>query len=335
MAMDPQRGHFGRMVRVPLAAVSLALIAWIVPGVAPAQSPLTTWSDRPVRAAIVDFVERVTTAGSPEFVPRDERIATFDMDGTVITEKPASAQKLIAMAQVCVLGTNEPQRKDQSPFWEACAEDYAYFPGFAGSRTLRDLLTGQTEAAFRSYAGKYLKLAKHPGFDRKVGDMAYAPMLELARYLRENGFGLYLVSGSSQPLVREFAARLFNLEDSHGIGTEWPLEFVANPGPRSEPVFRWSRGEPRLPSVFGPGKPLAILRHIGRPPIFAAGNSMGDFEMLQYATGRRGPGMGLVIVHDDAHREYSYADSGIEAAAMENGWSLVSMKNDFKTVFAD
>jgi len=163
--------------------------------------------------------------------------------------------------------------------------------------------------------------------------MVYAPMLELARYLQHNGFRFYLVSGSTEPLTRELVNDRFNLDDRHGIGTNWPLEFVVRPG--GVPVFLWATGGRRLPSVHGPGKPLAILRHIGRPPIFAAGNTIGDLEMLQYATKRNGPGMGIVIVHDDAAREYAYDHPDIVAAARENGWELVSMKNDFKTVFAD
>jgi phosphoserine phosphatase len=302
---------------------------------------LSAWSNTQVRAAIIDFVTRVTDPLGPDFVPPEERIATFDMDGTVITEKPANTQKLIAMAQACVIGTNEPKRNDQPPFKQACDGDYTYFPGLEGTQVLRDLAAGQTQAAYRKYAGKALELLKHPGSKRPLGKMVYAPMLELARYLQRHGFQFHLVSGSTEPLVRTLVNDRFNLDDRHGIGTDWPLEFAVPTN--GVPIFRWQTGGRRLPSVYGPGKPLAILRHIGRPPIFAAGNTMGDLEMLQYATKRSGPGksmgmgmgMGIVIVHDDAAREYAYSHPDIEAAARENGWELVSMKNDFKIVFAD
>ena len=309
----------------------IALIASLTTSVA--QTPLQSWNDTPTRARIIDFVTQVTTPGGPYFVPTEERIATFDMDGTVLTEKPVSTQKIIAMLQACVIGTNEPKRNDQPPFKQACAKDHNHFPGLAGSRTLRDLAVGQTQAAYRKYAERALKLARHPRFDRPLGEMVYTPMLELARYLQRNEFRFFIVSDSNQPLVREVTESRFHLPNQHGIGTEWPLEF--DPNPKGVPVFRWVGGATRSPSVYGPGKPLAILRQIGHPPIFAAGNTIGDLEMLQHATKHRGPGMGIVIVHDDAEREYAYTDPKIEAAARANDWSLVSMKKDFKTIFVD
>ena len=320
-----------RGFRIFLAATVLLVAS--SGGNARADTVLSTWSDTTARTRIIDFVTRITTPGGPDFVPRQDRIATFDMDGTVITEKPVNTQKIIAMHQACVIGTNEPKRTDLAPFKQACAKDYGVFAGLAGSQVLRDLAAGQTQAAYRKYAGKAFRLARHPGFDRPLGEMIYVPMLELARYLQRNGFRFFLVSGSTQPLVRELVELRFNLPNEHGIGTEWPLEFDANP--KGVPVFRWATGGRRLPSVYGPGKPLAILRRIGRPPIFAAGNTMGDLEMLQYATKRRGPGMGILIVHDDAEREYAYSDPRIEAAAKTNGWTLVSMKKDFRTIFPD
>jgi hypothetical protein len=295
--------------------------------------PLESWSDTPVRARIIDFITQVTTPGSADFVMPEDRIATFDMDGTVMTEKPVSAQTIIAMHWACVIGTNEPRRTERTPFKQACGKQYPYFADDAKDQVLRDVAAGRTQAAFRHYAGKALKLARHPGFERPLGAMIYAPMVELARYLRRHAFRLFFVSGSSQPMVRAVAALRFNLPPMNAIGTQWPLSF--DPNPEGDPVFRWQSGNLRGPGVFGPGKPLAILRHIGKPPVFAAGNTMGDREMLLYATKRRGPGMALVIVHDDAEREYAYRDARIEAAARVGGWSLVSMKNDFRTLFAD
>jgi hypothetical protein len=296
-------------------------------------SSLRSWNDTPTRARIIDFVSRVTTPGGPEFVAPEDRIATFGMDGTVITEKPANVQKFIDMAWVCVIGTNEPNRAAQSPFKQACAKDHGYFPGIAGAQVLRDHAAGRTQAAYRKYAEKALELGRHPILNRSLGALVYAPMLELARYLQQNGFQVFVVSGATQPLVRELVELRFHLSARHGIGMAWPVEFYANPD--GIPVFRWKTGGKRLPSVHGAGKPLAILRHIGRPPIFAAGNTSGDLEMLQYATKRNGPGMGIVIVHDDAEREYAYSAPKIEAAARANAWTLVSMKNDFKVVFVD
>ncbi|MDA1309024.1 MAG: HAD family hydrolase, partial [Proteobacteria bacterium] len=206
---------------------------------------MATWSDTPARARIIEFVGKVTTPGTDDFVPPDARIATFDMDGTVLTEKPVSIQTIIAMHQACVFGSNEPRRTDLAPFKQACARDYAYFSEIGMYRVLRDVGAGQTQARFRKYAGKALELARHPMSGRPLGAMVYAPMIELARYLQRHQFQVFLVSGSSQALVRKLGEMRFNLPRHQGIGTEWPLEF--DPNPEGAPVFRWKAGPLRDP----------------------------------------------------------------------------------------
>ena len=295
-------------------------------------SPLQTWRDTQTRARIINFVARVTTPGSSQFVAPEDRLATFDMDGTVLVEKPTYAAIMISMLQACVIGTNAPKRTGEYPFKQACANDFSAFQDYKAVQVLRDAGAGQSQSRYRRYTRDALRLAKHPRFNRPLGDMVYAPMIELAAFLRDRGFRLTFFSGSTQPVVREVAALRFGSPLEDAVGIRWPLAFDANP--KGVPVFRWKQGPPLLPLVDGPGKPLAILRHIGKPPLFAAGNTMGDLEMLQFATRRRGPGMGIVIVHDDAAREYDYTAPGIESAAKRNGWTLVSMKNDFRVMFA-
>lgn len=319
--------------KATILAIGLLVLGCVQANASNALEPLDAWSDTPVRARIMDFVTRVTTPGSADFVAPADRIATFDMDGTVLTEKPAYTEVIVDMLWACVIGTNEPRRTEQPPFKQACAKNYKYFDDFKQVQALRDAAAGHTQAAYRKYTEEALKLARHPGFDRPLGEMVYAPMIELARYLQAHEFRLFFVSGSSQPFVREMAELRFNLPRTQAIGTQWPLVF--DPNPKGVPVFRWQTGKLRAPGVFGPGKPLAILRHIGKPPIFAAGNTMGDNEMLLHATKRNGPGMGIVIVHDDAKREYAYSDPKIQASAKANGWSLVSMKKDFRVVFTN
>lgn len=334
--MDTDSTRRRRQVWSPLGVVATLCLGAMLAGcqtTAVDNSSLDTWNDTPTRARIIKFVTQVTTPGSPEYVAPEHRLASFDMDGTVLVEKPTYVAIMISMLQACVFGTNEPKRTRDYPFKQACSNDYGAFQDYKAVQVLRDVGAGQTQSSYRRYIRHALRLAKHPRFNRPLGDMVYAPMVELAAFLRDHGFRLTFFSGSTQPVVREVAALRFGSPLEDAVGIRWPLAFDANP--KGAPVFRWETGPPILPLVDGPGKPLAILRHIGKPPLFVAGNTMGDLEMLQYATGRPGPGMGIVIVHDDAAREYAYTAPGIEAAARRNGWALVSMKRDFKTVFGE
>lgn len=325
------RGHRLGFLVGALCALVLAGCQTTAP--AKQDGALASWNDTPVRARILDFVARVTTPGSPDFVPPEDRLATFDMDGTVLTEKPTYTAIMISMLQACALRSKDPAQAAAYPIKQACAKDYAAFQDYKAVQVLRDVGAGQTQAQYRRYVANALRKDKHPRFDRPLGDMVYAPMIELATYLRDHGFRVSFFSGSTQPVVREVAALRFGSPLEDGVGIRWPLSFKLDTAGR--PEFVWDKGPPITPLVDGPGKPLAILRHIGKPPLFAAGNTMGDFQMLQYATKGNRPGMGIVIVHDDPVREYRYTAPGIEPAARENGWTLVSMKEDFRTMFAD
>jgi phosphoserine phosphatase len=300
--------------------------------------PLASWNDGATKASIVDFVTRVTTAGGPDFVTPEQRIATFYNDGTLWSEQPAYFQVAFAFDQIKTLASQHPEWRDQEPFRSALANDMAgVFKG--GIPALLQIVvathSGMTTDAFDQVARDWLATARHPKTDRPYTEMVFQPMLELLAYLRANGFKTFIVSGGGIEFMRAFAELTYGVPPEQVIGSSGKLKFEMLEG---GPVLT------KLADIVliddNVEKPAAIQQHIGRRPIAAFGNSDGDLEMLQWTTAGDGPRFALVVHHTDADREWAYerSSAGVLDKALEEarakGWTIVDMKTDWRRVFA-
>lgn len=307
---------------------------------ASAQAPdqLPSWNDGPARRAILSFIAAVTTPGSADFVPPPQRIATFDNDGTLWPEQPMYVQLAFALDRVKAMAPMHPDWKEKQPFKAVLDGDMAALAA-SGHRGLAELVAathaGMTSAAFAGIVTAWLAEARHPRFARPYTDLAYQPMLEVLDLLRANGFRTFIVSGGGIEFMRPWTEGVYGVPPEQVIGSSIKTRFEMRDG-RPE-LFR-------LPEIDfvddGPGKPIGINAHIGQRPIAAFGNSDGDLQMLQWTTmaGRRS--LGMLIHHTDGVREYAYdrtssfgrLDKALDAAPI-NGWSIVSMKDDWKKIF--
>jgi len=309
---------------------------------APAQTaadPLPSWNDGAAKQTIVNFVTAVTRDGSPDFVPVPQRIATFDNDGTLWCEHPMYAQLAFALDRVKAMAPLHPEWKDKQPFKAVLERDMKTLAE-SGERGLVELVmvthAGMTSNEFAKIVTDWLAAARHPRFNRPYTELIYQPMLELLAYLRANGFKTFIVSGGGVEFMRPWTERVYGVPPEQVVGSSIKTKFEMRDG-RPE-LFR-------LPEINfiddKAGKPAGINEFIGRRPIAAFGNSDGDLEMLQWATMSGGVRLGLIVHHTDAEREYAYdrhtpfgeLDKALDAAAM-NKWTVVSMKNDWKRIFA-
>ena len=317
-----------------LLAIALACA---VP-LARAQDPLPSWNDGHAKSRIVAFVAAVTDPAGRDFVPPAERIAVFDNDGTLWSEQPVYVQLAFAVDRVRALAPQHPQWKTQQPF-QGVLEGDLKAAAAAGEKGLLQLLmathAGMTSDEFAPIVTDWLATARHPRFGRGYTELVYQPMLELLAYLRGNGFKTYIVSGGGVEFMRTFAEQRYGVPPEQVVGSTIRTKYEVRNG---RPVIV------RLPEVDfiddGAGKPVGIHKFIGRRPIAAFGNSDGDFEMLEWVTSAPGPRLGLIVHHDDATREYAY-DRGSPICRLERGldqaprrgWTVASMKNDWKKVF--
>jgi len=317
-----------------LLAIALACA---VP-LARAQDPLPSWNDGHAKSRIVAFVAAVTDPAGRDFVPPAERIAVFDNDGTLWSEQPVYVQLAFAVDRVRALAPQHPQWKTQQPF-QGVLEGDLKAAAAAGEKGLLQLMmathAGMTSDEFAPIVTDWLATARHPRFGRGYTELVYQPMLELLAYLRGNGFKTYIVSGGGVEFMRTFAEQRYGVPPEQVVGSTIRTKYEVRNG---RPVIV------RLPEVDfiddGPGKPVGIHKFIGRRPIAAFGNSDGDFEMLEWVTSAPGPRLGLIVHHDDATREYAY-DRGSPIGRLERGldqaprrgWTVASMKNDWKKVF--
>ena len=305
---------------------------------------LESWNDGAVKSAILDFVMKVTTPGSPDFVPEPERIATFDNDGTLWCEQPVPVQAFFAFDRVKALAPQHPEWVDQEPFASLLKGNLnAALAG--GDRALLELLmathTGMTTVEFEQIVKDWIAAAKHPKYKRPYTECVYQPMLELLAYLRANGFKIFIVSGGGIEFMRAWSEQVYGIPPEQIIGSSIQTKFEIRDG---QPVLV------RLPQLnFNSdkdGKPVAINQHIGRRPLMAFGNSTGDQQMLEYTQGGSGARFMLLILHDDAAREYPYGPArglpdvklgafppALDEQAKKDGWIVVSMKDDWKQIF--
>jgi hypothetical protein len=307
-------------------------------GTASASEPLSSWNEGPAKKAIRDFVARVTKDGSPDFVPVPERIATFDNDGTLWAEKPLPFQLVFALDRVKALAPKHPEWPTKEPFASVLKGDMARVFA-AGSKGLAEIMdathAGTTTEEFASIVDQWITSAKHPHTGRLYADMVYQPMVELLAYLRANGFRTFIASGGGVEFMRGWTERIYGIPPEHVIGSTGNLKFEMREG---TPVLIKAPGIAFFDDKEN--KPIAIYNRIGRRPIAAFGNSDGDLQMLQWTMAGSGPRFALFVHHDDAAREFAYdrADKlqHFDKAwdeAVAKGWTVASMKNDWRTVF--
>ena len=288
---------------------------------------LASWNDTPTRAAILDFVERVTTEGGPDFVPPSERIATFDNDGTLWCEKPLYVQADFILRKWRAMAEADPSLAERQPYKAVVENDQAWLSALTDHvpdlvRGVSEAFGGLTTEAFEAEVVEFFESVRHPTLDVAYTEAGYAPMRELLALLESSDFRVFICSGGGRDFIRPVSERIYGIPRERVIGSSAPLELRDGALVRTEGVEQ--------PIDDGPGKPVHIWARIGRRPLLAGGNADGDVEMLAQAR------FALLVDHDDADREFAYtsgAEKSLEAAAA-HGWTVVSIRNDWATVFA-
>ena len=312
---------------------ALALLL-AIPLQALAADPLPSWNDGPVKQSILDFVTRATTEGNPGYIPPEERIATFDNDGTLWQEQPV-VQGAFLLEQVKARVKEDASLAKRQPFKAVLEGDVALLSSMDEPQLMELFAAthgGKTQDEFAREARAFFQTARHPKLGVPYTQLAYAPMLELLQYLRANGFQTWISSGGGTDFMRVVSEDTYGIPPQQVIGSDLKEKFDEDHG---HPVLR---REARVDHVNDKaGKPVGIEQHIGRRPVFAAGNvrSGGDIQMLQYTKEQPRPGFALLINHDDAGREFAYQEKNDASlkAAREGGWTVVSMRQDWKRIF--
>ena len=297
---------------------------------------LSSWKDTPTKNAILHFVAGITNESSPNYVPPADRVATFDNDGTLWCEKPAYFQLYFAIERLKQMAEADPKLLEKPAVKAATAGDMGYFADLSSDipallEIVYDTHGGMPQREFERMASDFLAHAHHPRFDAPFKECVYQPMVELVGYLRDQGFKVFIASAGGMSFMRPVSEEIYGVPRENVIGSNITFEATRREG---KLILLRKRGLVE-PIDDGPGKAVNIELHIGRPPIIAAGNSNGDIEMLEFAEASGKPFLNLLLHHDDAKREYSY-DKGAERAlqvSKERGWTVISMKDDFKTVF--
>ncbi len=306
--------------------------------VAADKDPLPSWNDGPAKRAILDFVACAINPNCKEFIQPEDRITVFDNDGTLWCEQPMYVQVAFALDRVKALAPQHPEWKNEEPFASVLKGDVKGALA-AGEKEMVAMLmathTGMTVDEFEKVVSDWIATARHPKYQRPYTECIYQPMVEVLAHLRANEFKTYIVSGGGIEFMRPWTAKAYGIPPEQVIGSSGRLKYELR---RGEPVIL------KLPEINlvddGPGKPVGISQFIGRQPVLAFGNSDGDYEMLRYVTAGKGSRLGLIVHHTDAEREYAYdRDSHIGkldkalSEARERGWTVVSMKDDWKTIF--
>jgi phosphoserine phosphatase len=306
--------------------------------------PLPSWNDGAAKKAILEFVKVTTDKASPKYVPPEQRFATFDEDGTTWVEHPIYTEVVFSIDRLVELAPKHPEWKDKQPFKTVLDGDKAAMAKF----TLDDLMkivvethTGVTTEEFDKAVKDWIAKAKHPRWDRPYTELVYQPMLEVMRYLRANGYKTYIVTGGTQPFVRAFAEQAYGIPPEQIIGTTVTTKFT-----RSKDGNTLILDPKLLLNNNYSGKAEDIYLFTGRRPGAAFGNSTGDQEMLEYTTAGDGARLGMLVLHDDATREFAYGPAkglpetkvgtftqALYDEAKSKGWTVISMKDDWKRLF--
>jgi phosphoserine phosphatase len=313
--------------------------------------PLQSWNDGAAKAAVLAFVKDTTDKSSSKYVEPADRIATFDQDGTLWTEHPLYGQAAFALARVGEMAPTHPEWKQKEPFKTVLARDYGAMSKFTETDWMQIVAVthaGMSTEAFQELVKNWLATARAPRFDRPYTDLVYQPMLEVMQYLRANGFRTYIVTGGGQEFVRVYSEKVYGVPPEHVVGSSIATTYVDNGG---KPLLM------REPKPFfiddGPGKAIGINLFIGKRPQAAFGNSgssdlkSGDAQMLEWTQAGDGARLMMLVLHDDAKREYAYGPArglpntgvgtfseALMAEATKNSWTVISMKDDWKRIFA-
>ncbi len=299
---------------------------------------LPSWNDSESKRQIMDFVNEATNPNSSSFIPVEERIATFDNDGTLWSEQPMYFQLFFALDRVKAMAADHPEWKDQQPFKAVLENDMATLAK-QGEKGLLQIVgathTGITTDEFESLVTDWISTAQHPIRKKPFTELIYQPMLELMDYLRANDFKVFIVSGGGIEFMRPWTESVYGIPRDQVVGTSFETEYDYNDG---DPVIR------RLAKIDllddKGGKPVGINRYIGRRPVFSAGNSDGDLEMLRWTDSNDLNTFKLYIHHTDSVREWAYDrnshigrfDKGLDESN-EKGWTIVDMEKDWKVVY--
>lgn len=335
--------HNDHRLRAACLAFSTLLGLVLLPSLSLAQAidPLPSWNKGSAKTAIIEFIKATTDPANPKFVSPEARIATFDQDGTTWVEQPMYAQVMYCLDRVPALAEKKPELKSVEPFKTVLSGDreaIAKLPKEDLLKILAATLTGMTVDDFNTEVKAWIETAKHPRFKQLYTDLTYQPMLEVMRLFRDNGYKTYFVTGGGQDFVRVYAERVYGVPLEQVVGSVGATEFSRDKD--GKPILI------KVPKLLlnddNAGKPEGIHLVIGRRPVAAFGNSIGDKEMLEYTQAGGGARLMLLVHHDDAEREYAYGPESkvgtftdaLMDEAKSNGWIVVSMKNDWKRIFA-
>ena len=304
-----------------------------------ASDPLPSWNEGPAKKAIVDFVTRTTRDSAAGFIPVADRIACFDNDGTLWSEQPVYFQLAFAFDRIKAIAPQHPEWKSKQPFKALLAGDMKTVMA-GGEKALAEIMkathTGMPTDEFEKSVTDWMTTATHPKTGKHYNDMIYQPMLELLKYLQSNGYKTFIVSGGGVDFIRPWAEQAYGIPPYQVIGSSVKAKYDVIDG---KPVLT------KLPEANfiddKEGKPVGIYQYIGKRPVFAAGNSDGDYAMLQWTSTAPGyPRLGMIVHHTDGEREWAYdraspigkLEKGLDDAAKYN-WLIVDMKNDWKAVY--
>lgn len=301
--------------------------------------PLPSWNEGETKNSIINFVTRVCDQNGSDYVPVNERIATFDNDGNLWSEKPFYFQLRFAIDRVKAMAEQHPEWADEQPFKAAMEEDLETLLSYGKKGLLQIVMathSGMTETEFSQSVATWLERERHPRFDKPYNELIYQPMLELLDYLRTHDFKVFIVSGGGIDFIRVWAEEAYGIPKDQVVGSSLKSEFVLDESGKG--VVRKIEGINFIDDHEG--KPVGIHQHIGSIPIFASGNSDGDLRMLQYAASGTGARFMLYLHHTDEEREWAYdrdshvgkLDKGLDEAE-KNGWTVIDMAKDWKVVY--